>query len=335
MWRFSPLCGTEAGGVAQGAAAACPLVSVIIPTIRRPQLLLRAIRSVLAQTLRDFEVIVVVDGPDAETAHALALETDARISVIQHPRSLGAGRSRNAGVAQASGRFVAFLDDDDEWLPEKLEKQVRLAGDRDDVLVICRSRVITPQGIEEWPTTLYDNARPFDAYMFDKRRPFAGGAFIQTSSQLLPRALYLRSPFPENSPHDDWEFVLRLACQLHVRIETVPDVLVIHYIGGPAPSLSDKDAWKASLAWLIGMRPIMTRRAYSGFCLGVVGPRAAKERDFSAILPLLGHAFRHGAPRAVLLMFFVAVWLLPQDVRKRLRVSLRGGKGFQSKSVLF
>jgi glycosyltransferase involved in cell wall biosynthesis len=309
--------------VAESASAACPLVSVIIPTIRRPDLLRRAIGSVLSQTLRELEVIVVVDGPDAATMAALATETDPRIRVISNAHSLGAGRSRNVGVAQASGRFVAFLDDDDEWLPAKLEKQVHLAGDRDDVLVTCRSRVITPQGAEEWPTTLYDNNRPFDDYMFDKRQPFAGSSFIQTSSQLLPRALYLKSPFPENSPHDDWEFVLRLACQLHVRIETVPDVLVIHYIGGPTPSLSNKDAWKASLAFLNGLRPIMTRRAYSGFCLGVVGPRAAKERDFSAIWPLLSQAFRYGKPRAVLLLFFVAVWLLPQDARKQVRLRLR------------
>jgi glycosyltransferase involved in cell wall biosynthesis len=318
----------EAVNVTEGAQAACPLVSVIIPTIRRPKLLLRAIRSVLSQTLRELEVIVVVDGPDAETIAALDTEPDVRIRVINNARPLGAGRSRNGGVAQASGRFVAFLDDDDEWLPEKLEKQVQLAGDRDDVLVICRSRVITPQGAEEWPTTLYDNVQPFDDYMFDKRRPFAGSSFIQTSSQMLPRALYLKSPFPEKSPHDDWEFVLRLACQLHVRIETVPDVLVIHYIGGPAPSLSTKDAWKASLAWLIGMRPLLTRRAYSGFCLGVVGPRAARERDFSAIWLLLSQAFRYGSPRAVLLLFFVSVWLLPQDVRKRVRLLLQGRSGY-------
>jgi hypothetical protein len=133
----------------------------------------------------------------------------------------------------------------------------------------------------------------------------------------------LRSPFPENSPHDDWEFVIRLTRQLNARIETVPDVLVIHAMGGPGNSLSNKDAWKASLNWLIGMRPIMTPRAYSGFCLGVVGPRAAKEKDYAAILPLLWHALRHGSPNAVLLFFFVAVWLLPEDFRRRLRMSLR------------
>jgi len=300
-----------------------PLVSVIIPTIRRPDLLLRAIRSVLSQTLRNLEVIVVVDGHDPATIDALRSVAEPRIKVINNPQPLGAGRSRNMGVAHASGRFVAFLDDDDEFLPEKLEKQVQCAGDRGDVLVTCISRVLTQQGVYAWPTTVFDNARPFDEYLFVKQGPFVGASFIQTSSQLLPRALYMKSPFPENSPHDDWEFVIRLARQLSARIETVPEVLVIHTMGGPGNSLSNKDAWKASLNWLIGMRPIMTPRAYSGFCLGVVGPRAAKEKDYAAILPLLWQASRHGSPNAVLLLFFVAVWLLPENFRRRLRVSLR------------
>ncbi len=310
-----------------------PLVSVIIPTIHRPGLLLRAIRSVLSQTVRDLEVIVVIDGHDPSTAEAVCSEEDVRIRVVNNPSSLGAGRSRNRGVACASGRFVAFLDDDDEWLPNKLEKQVKQAAGRDDVLVTCISRVVTPEGTYAWPTTIYDNARPFDEYLFVKQGPFSGASFIQTSSQFLSRSLYLRSPFPESSPHDDWEFVMRLALQMRARIETVPDVLVIHYMGSQGASLSNKDAWKASLNWLISMRPIMTRGAYSGFCLGVVAPRAAKEKDYTAILPLLWQALRHGAPNAVLLSFFVAVWLIPEHARRRVRLAITQGlKAYKVKS---
>lgn len=307
-------------------APGAPIVSVIIPTIRRPDLLLRAIHSVLSQTLQDLEVIVVVDGPDPATIATLQNVTDARVRVISNPHALGAGRSRNAGVAQASGRYVAFLDDDDEFLPEKLEKQVRVAENHGNVLVTCISRVITPFGADVWPTTIFDNTQPFDDYLFVKTGPFVGASFIQTSSQLLPRSLYLRAPFPEASPHDDWEFVIRLTRQMQARVETVPEILVVHYMNGQAGSLSNKDAWKASLTWLVGMRAIMTRRAYSGFCLGVVGPRAAKERDYKAIVPLLWQAFRHGAPSGLLLLFFVAVWLIPEESRKRLRASLRRGR---------
>jgi glycosyltransferase involved in cell wall biosynthesis len=303
-----------------------PIVSVIIPTMRRPDLLRRALRTVLDQTCQSFEIIVVIDGPDSDTVRALQAETDARIRVFKNAQPLGAGRARNIGVAKANGRYVAFLDDDDEWLPAKLEEQLSLAGGRDDVLVTCLSKVIRPQGIEIWPSTIYDNTRPFDEYLFDRRKPFAGDAFIQSSSQFLSRDLFQRSPFPERSPHDDWEFVIRLACGLHIRVETVPSVLVVHYVGAQAQSLSNKDAWKASLAWIAGMRQVMTPRAYGGFCLGVVGPRAASERDYKAIFPILSEAFRNGAPRALTVLFFIVVWLIPEDVRKRIRLSIQRRK---------
>jgi glycosyltransferase involved in cell wall biosynthesis len=303
-----------------------PIVSVIIPTIRRPDLLQRALRTVIEQTCQSFEIIVVIDGPDPATVRALQAETDDRIRVFSNKQSLGAGHARNFAVAQARGRYVAFLDDDDEWLPAKLEEQLNLAGGRDDVLITCLSKVIRPQGVEIWPSTIYDNRRSFDEYLFDRRKPFAGDAFIQSSSQLMSRALFHRSPFPEHSPHDDWEFVIRLACGLHVRVETVPRVLVLHYINEQTQSLSNKDAWKASLVWLAGMRTVMTPRAYGGFCLGVVGPRAASERDYAAFLPIFWEAFRNGAPRAVTVIFFIVVWLIPGDVRKRIRLSMQKRK---------
>ena len=103
------------------------LVSVVIPTLRRPALLIRAIRSVLAQTYPRFEIVVVVDGPDLATKEALDTIVDARLRPLQSPQRLGAAMARNLGVSQATGDWIAFLDDDDEWLPKKLEVQVAAA----------------------------------------------------------------------------------------------------------------------------------------------------------------------------------------------------------------
>jgi glycosyltransferase involved in cell wall biosynthesis len=311
-----------------------PVVSVIIPTIGRPELLRRALRSVLSQSFAQFEIIVIIDGPDDATIAAMHAETDPRIRFICNAQPQGAGRSRNRGVAEARGRFVAFLDDDDEWLSEKLAMQIALIDSREDVLVTCLTRVIRPQGSEIWPVSIYDNAQSFDEYLFDRRQMFAGSAFIQTSSQFLSRSLALRSPFPENSTHDDWEFVLRLACAMKIRIETVSAVLVNHYIV-QASSLSTRDSWKASLVWVRGLQKLMTRRAYGGFCLGVLGPRAAKERAYAAILPILREAYRRGAPRFPSLLFFILVWMVPEDARKRLRLLVNrmgGTSALQQKS---
>src|SRR5438270_13867984 len=100
------------------------LVSAVIPTRNRPQLALRAARTALDQTHCNMEVIVVIDGPDKKTVAALRELTDKGLRVIELRNSVGGSGARNIGVQAARGEWIAFLDDDDEWLPTKIEKQV-------------------------------------------------------------------------------------------------------------------------------------------------------------------------------------------------------------------
>ena len=103
-----------------------PRVSVIIPTHNRPNLVSRAIKSVLAQTYQALEVIVVDDGSDLSAENIVRGIADPRIKFIRHELSRGASAARNTGITNAVSSLIAFLDDDDEWLPTKLEKQVAL-----------------------------------------------------------------------------------------------------------------------------------------------------------------------------------------------------------------
>jgi glycosyltransferase involved in cell wall biosynthesis len=128
-----------------------PLVSTIIPTTRRPNLLIRAINSVLTQTMSNLEVIIVVDGPNPETIMALRELTDSRLRVIQNEVPSGPGLARNMGVAAARGPWIAFLDDDDEWLPHKLERQLAAAEEASQpVIVSCLSHIVTPLARYVW-----------------------------------------------------------------------------------------------------------------------------------------------------------------------------------------
>lgn len=99
-----------------------PAVTAIIPTYNRPALCAQAIESVLAQTFRDFELIVVDDGSLEDTGRMLAGFGD-RLRTIRQTNA-GVSVARNAAAAQASGRYLAFLDHDDLWMPEKLEVMV-------------------------------------------------------------------------------------------------------------------------------------------------------------------------------------------------------------------
>lgn len=103
-----------------------PKVSVLIPTRNRARLLREAIVSVLGQTFQDFEIVVIDDASADDTQSVIANLSDARIRYFRHAKNRGEAASRNAALAHASGRYVAFLDDDDTWLPEKLAAQVEI-----------------------------------------------------------------------------------------------------------------------------------------------------------------------------------------------------------------
>jgi glycosyltransferase involved in cell wall biosynthesis len=122
-----------------------PRVSIVIAVYNGAPTIERALASVFAQTYTDYEVIVVNDGSTDDTAAVLARFGD-RIRVItQSNRGLSA--ARNAGVRASTGEYVAFLDDDDEWMPEKLARCVPvLDADRDCALVYTLALKVDPQG---------------------------------------------------------------------------------------------------------------------------------------------------------------------------------------------
>ncbi len=111
---------TTSGSPKEGPSA--PLVSVVIPTYNRAQMVSEAVRSVLEQTFGDLEVIVVDDGSTDGTREALKPHAD-KIRYLRQENS-GVSAARNRGIAEARGSLIAFLDSDDLWLPAKLKNQV-------------------------------------------------------------------------------------------------------------------------------------------------------------------------------------------------------------------
>jgi glycosyltransferase involved in cell wall biosynthesis len=103
-----------------------PQVSVVIPVFNRPGAVRRAIESVLAQTRQDFEIIVVDDASTDGTPAAVTAIGDPRVRVVRHERNLGGSAARNTGIRSGSAPFVAFLDSDDEWMPDKLARQLEV-----------------------------------------------------------------------------------------------------------------------------------------------------------------------------------------------------------------
>lgn len=129
-----------------------PGVSVIVPAFNAAWCIRRAVESVLAQSFRDFELIVVDDGSTDNTAAVLdGYGTDLR---VVSKRNGGLSSARNSGIEAANGHYIAFLDADDWWLPAKLERQVALMNSQPD-LVFCSTaaRIESPDGdlLGDWP----------------------------------------------------------------------------------------------------------------------------------------------------------------------------------------
>lgn len=99
-----------------------PLVSVIIPTYNRPKNLERAIKSVINQKYKNIEIIIVNDYPSVKIKN----EWGSKVKIINHKKNQGSAATRNFGIKTAKGKYLAFLDDDDLWLPKKIEAQVKV-----------------------------------------------------------------------------------------------------------------------------------------------------------------------------------------------------------------
>jgi glycosyltransferase involved in cell wall biosynthesis len=298
-----------------------PLVSVVIPTRNRSQLVHRSVLSALSQTLLDIEVIVVIDGPDSATAQILAEVQDLRVRVIELPISQGGAAARNTGVTAAQGEWVAFLDDDDEWFPTKLERQMELARQSTHAfpIVACRLIARTPTHDLIWPRRLPNADEPLSEYLLARKTLVQGEGLLQTSTLLAKRELLIQAPFRSLKKHQEWDWLLHANALEGVGIDVVPDPLVVWYIEENRKSVGNSSSWHYSLAWIQEIRQLVTPKAYAAFLMTIVSAFAAKDGEWQAAGPLLWQAFRFGRPRLIDFYLFAGMWLIPQSLRRRLR----------------
>ncbi len=348
-------------------AASTSSVSVVIPTRNRTGMVLAAVRSALAQTHAPHEVIVVVDGPEhatrpdvtrhdatrqnavaagelegavphagiwagnwASTPEALAAMADSRLRVIALAASVGGGEARNLGVRAASGRWIAFLDDDDLWLPGKLAAQLafaaQLAGARAPVLS-CPVLARSPRWSEVWPRQAYRPGQPMSEYLFCRPGWFQsryGSALLQTSTLLAPRELLLRIPFTAGlRKHQDWDWLLRVAADHSVAVHSVgASPLAVFHVEGDRATVGRARDWRFSLAWALGRREYFTPRALAGFLATECAAQAQGEPwgERAAVLQAL---LRSGGARLPDLLRLAVFLLVPQSARRSLRDRLR------------
>jgi glycosyltransferase involved in cell wall biosynthesis len=184
-----------------------PQVTVVIPTRNRWELLSRhGLPSALGQEEVEVEVVVVDDGGTDGTAEQVAALPDVRVRLVRHEQSRGIGHGRNSGLAEATGEWVAFLDDDDLWSPRKLRAQLDVAAARDAVWAYTTMLVLDEQTrvIETLPAP--DPAEIGTLLRVRNALP-AGGSTVIARSDVARRLGGFDTELNELA---DWDFWLRL-----------------------------------------------------------------------------------------------------------------------------
>jgi glycosyltransferase involved in cell wall biosynthesis len=206
-----------------------PLVSVVIPTYNRAAVLERSIRSVLGQTLKDFELIVVDDG-STDSTQELLVRFDGKLRyAFQENRGVAA--ARNTGIGLSIGELVAFLDSDDEWLPDKLARQVA-RFDRTKNAFVCHSEEIwirDGKRVPQKPLHRKQGGRFFERAL---ERCLISPSSVMISRRLLDEVGWFDEELAAAEDYDLW---LRITAFHEVDFITEP--LVVKH-GGAADQLS-------------------------------------------------------------------------------------------------
>jgi len=200
-------------------------VNVVIPTYNRAHLIRKAVQSVLDQSYQDFEIIIVDDASTDNTEEAVRSLKDERIRYIRHEKNKGAGAARNTGIRAANGEYIAFQDSDDEWLPEKLEKQMKVFENAPPEVGVVYTGF--------W--RIEKNKKNYipSSWIIQKNgnihKELLKGNFIGTPATLIKRECFKKvGLFEEYIPaREDWELWIRIS--KYYEFKYIPEPLMISY----------------------------------------------------------------------------------------------------------
>ena len=252
------------------------VVSVIIPFFNRGSTIKRALESVIAQSHTGWECLVVDDGSSEEEKNNLIriVEdiSDSRIRLEHLTENKGGGAARNCGIEMASGKFIAFLDSDDEWMKDKLLIQVKEAEANPGYMLSCQSLVYHGSERGVLPQNLNISSKVAD-YLF------VNNGWLQTSSFFIRREDLGNIRFDESLPrHQDYDFLFQLE-EIGIRPRIVPQVLVkVHWEDLESSGRSNNI--EISMYFLKSRKAKFTRTAASCFKVKFVALNRIRNKQF-------------------------------------------------------
>ncbi|HKY80751.1 MAG TPA: glycosyltransferase family 2 protein, partial [Sphingobium sp.] len=261
---------------------AAPFFSVVIPLYNRADIVGDTIRSVQAQDWQDLEIVVVDDGSRDDPAPVIRALNDPRVRYIRQDNA-GGGAARNRGIEEARGRYIAFLDSDDLFLPGKLSTMAEaLAGD--DGRMVLYSRMKVDRGVDRYwirPDRGIRDDEDVGEYLF------CANQFMQTSTMVVPTELARRVLFdPALKKGQDLDFCVRLQ-GAGARFRMIERPLTIWLDASEAGRTSYVRGYETSLDWLDRCGHMLTDRARRGYRATVLAYHMAPVRPVVALRDLL------------------------------------------------
>ena len=208
-----------------------PKVSVIIPTYNRAQFIGEAIHSVLKQSFQDFELIIIDDGSEDNTKEILKPYQD-HLSYYYQENS-GISKARNEGLNHAQGKYIAFLDSDDQWKSRKLEKQIELLEKNSEYQICYTDEIWIRDGLRVNPKKIHSK---HSGWIFQHCLPLC---IISLSSAMIRRSLFEQIGFFDEQLPACEDYDLWLRASLVTPIHFIPEPLIVKR-GGHSDQLSHK-----------------------------------------------------------------------------------------------
>ncbi|MGA7675396.1 MAG: glycosyltransferase family 2 protein [Rhizomicrobium sp.] len=304
-----------------------PFFSVVIPVYNRAAPLGKAMRSVLAQTDQDFEIVVVDDGSKDDPSRVVEEFSDPRIVFVRQ-ENRGGGAARNTGIDKARGHLIAFLDSDDQFLPHHLAAMRKLLENAPGAAGYARIVVDRGEGRSFLkPPRAIREGEDMASYLLCDR------GFIPTSTMVVERTMAKAIRFHENlAAAEDTDFAIRLALAGHRFV--MAEKPGVHWVDSSDPNRLSAGRKSATMRqWIEELRPRIPAKAYYG-CLGWAYAKHVAMSDRFAALKFYLAALVRGCYRPSLAgIVFLQIFLSDSAYRKLADIAIaRLGAGLRPRS---
>lgn len=262
-------------------------VTVVITTVERPFELRRAINSVLKQNYNPLEIIVVIDGGSLVSKKVVdEYEYLTDITSISNFIAVGGSEARNIGIRASKYDWIALLDDDDEWLDEKLKKQMSKVTGHFSNEVVSFTSLLTyisnPNHKYILPKEKYITGESIGNFLFTLKNGKWNG-WVQTSTILASKTVFEALPFLSSLPkHQDWDWIMRVY-KSNFSIVHVDEPLSIYHKVLNGKSIAQSPNWKFSQEWILGKKQEISRKSYDNFLMAVVNNGISKDTSLTLI----------------------------------------------------